>query len=131
VLVLLSHCPSSSQSDGSSGFLDTAMDLYFVTIAPLRLSMVGWRCRRRSAELPNTSGSRLYDVPVGLSGSDGFRGLLDPAGFMKKDDEAGFRDHRAAGIKHGRVAMMAELGGVAQHCIGFSGFDDGRWICTS
>ena len=53
------------------------------------------------------------------------------SGPLKKDDEAGFRNHRAAGIVHGRVAMMAELGGVAQHCIGFSGFDDGRWICTS
>ncbi len=53
-------------------------------------------------------------MPVGLSGSDGFRGLLDPAGLLKKDDEAGFRDLRAAEIKHDRVALMAELGGDAQ-----------------
>ena len=87
--------------------------------------MVGGDVGGALRSCPTPSGSRLYDVPVGLSGSDGFRGLLDPAGLLKKDDEAGFRDHRAAGIKHGRVAMMAELGGVAQHCIGFPGFDDG------
>jgi hypothetical protein len=44
---------------------------------------------------------------------------------LKKDDEAGSRNHRAAETKHGRVAMMTELGGVAQHYIKFPGFDDG------
>lgn len=42
-------------------------------------------------------------------------GFFDPLGFTKEGDEAGFRNLRAAEIKHGRVAMMAALGGVAQH----------------
>ena len=57
-------------------------------------------------------------------GSDGSSGFLDPVGFSKKDDKAGSRNHRAAEIKHGRVAMMAALGGVVQHYIKFPGFDD-------
>ena len=50
-------------------------------------------------------------------------GFFDPAGFCKKDDNDGFRNLRAAEIKHGRVAMMAALGGVAQHFVKFPGFD--------
>jgi len=42
-------------------------------------------------------------------------GYFDPAGFCKEGDEAGFRNLRAAEIKHGRVAMMAALGAVVQH----------------
>jgi len=42
-------------------------------------------------------------------------GFFDPAGFCKEGDEAGFRNLRASEIKHGRVAMMAALGAVAQH----------------
>jgi hypothetical protein len=44
-------------------------------------------------------------------------GFFDPAGFSKKGDESGFRNHRAVEIQHGRLAMMAALGGVAQHYI--------------
>ena len=36
-------------------------------------------------------------------------GYFDPAGFCKKGDKAGFRNLRAAEIKHGRVAMMAAV----------------------
>mmetsp|Transcript_54880 Transcript_54880/g.95964 ORF Transcript_54880/g.95964 Transcript_54880/m.95964 type:complete len:241 (-) Transcript_54880:351-1073(-) len=50
-------------------------------------------------------------------------GFFDPAGFCKKGDKDGFRNLRAAEIKHGRVAMMAALGGVAQHFVKFPGFD--------
>merc|ERR1719320_1335644 len=50
-------------------------------------------------------------------------GYFDPAGFCKKGDESGFRTFRAAEIKHGRVAMMAALGGVAQHYVKFPGFE--------
>jgi len=42
-------------------------------------------------------------------------GFFDPAGFSKEGDEAGFRNLRISEIKHGRVAMMAALGAVAQH----------------
>merc|ERR1719229_1587258 len=48
----------------------------------------------------------------------------DPAGFCKKGDESGFRTFRAAELKHGRVAMMAAVGAVAQHYIKFPGFEN-------
>ena len=50
-------------------------------------------------------------------------GFFDPAGFCKKGDEAGFRNLRAAEIKHGRAAMMAALGAVVQHYVKFPGFE--------
>jgi hypothetical protein len=50
-------------------------------------------------------------------------GFFDPAGFCPKGDEAGFRNLRAAEIKHGRVAMMAAVGGVVQHYVVFPGFE--------
>jgi len=37
-------------------------------------------------------------------------GYFDPLGFCKVGDEVGFRNLRAAEIKHGRVAMMASIG---------------------
>ncbi|CAJ1394916.1 unnamed protein product [Effrenium voratum] len=50
-------------------------------------------------------------------------GFFDPAGFSKVGDKDGFQSLRAAEIKHGRVAMMAALGAVAQHYIKFPGFE--------
>jgi len=50
-------------------------------------------------------------------------GYFDPAGFCKKGDLAGFRNLRAAEIKHGRVAMMAAVGAVVQHYVKFPGFE--------
>ena len=50
-------------------------------------------------------------------------GYFDPAGFCKKGDVAGFRNLRAAEIKHGRVAMMAAVGAVVQHYVKFPGFE--------
>lgn len=48
---------------------------------------------------------------------------FDPLGFSKKGNEEGFRKLRAAEIKHGRVAMMAAAGAVAQHYVKFPGFE--------
>merc|ERR1719291_1250819 len=50
-------------------------------------------------------------------------GYFDPASLCKKGDEAGFRQLRAAELKHGRVAMMAAVGAVAQHFIRFPAFE--------
>jgi len=47
----------------------------------------------------------------------------DPLGFSKVGDKDGFRKYRTAEIKHGRVAMLAALGAVAQHWLRFPGFD--------
>jgi len=50
-------------------------------------------------------------------------GYWDPAGFSAKSDKAQFSNYRAAEIKHGRVAMMAAVGAVAQHFIKLPGFE--------
>merc|ERR1740127_75620 len=50
-------------------------------------------------------------------------GYFDPAGFCKVGETETFRNYRTAEIKHGRVAMMAAVGGVAQHYIKFPGFE--------
>jgi len=50
-------------------------------------------------------------------------GFFDPLGFSKVGDEQGFRQLRAAEIKHGRVAMMASIGALGQHFIRFPGFE--------
>mmetsp|Transcript_109621 Transcript_109621/g.266483 ORF Transcript_109621/g.266483 Transcript_109621/m.266483 type:complete len:264 (-) Transcript_109621:244-1035(-) len=48
-------------------------------------------------------------------------GYFDPLGFAKADDPAGFRILRMAELKHGRVAMMASIGLVAQHFLKLPG----------
>merc|ERR1719502_2553277 len=50
-------------------------------------------------------------------------GFFDPLGFSKVGDKEGFRNLRTAELKHGRVAMMAAVGAVAQHYIKFPGFE--------
>merc|ERR1712146_253855 len=50
-------------------------------------------------------------------------GFFDPAGFSKVGDEEGFRNLRPAELKHGRVAMMAALGFVAQQYVKLPGFE--------
>merc|ERR1711959_268268 len=50
-------------------------------------------------------------------------GYFDPLGFTKVGDEAGFRKLREQEIKHGRVAMMASIGLVAQHYTKFPMMD--------
>jgi len=69
-----------------------------------------------------TKTSASFDPAVQL-GAMAPLGYFDPLGFCKKGDESGFRTLRAAEIKHGRVAMMAAVGAVAQHYIKFPGFD--------
>jgi len=50
-------------------------------------------------------------------------GFFDPLGFTKVGDEDGFRQLRAAELKHGRVAMMASIGAIGQHFLRFPGFE--------
>ncbi|CAK0902016.1 unnamed protein product [Prorocentrum cordatum] len=42
-------------------------------------------------------------------------GFFDPLGFCPLGDEANFRALRFKELKHGRVAMLASLGGVFEH----------------
>jgi len=49
-------------------------------------------------------------------------GYFDPLGLSPVGDEGRFRRFREAELKHGRVAMMASAGLVAQHYIKWPGF---------
>ena len=51
-------------------------------------------------------------------------GFFDPLGFTQVGDEKGFRKLRVSEIKHGRVAMMASIGLVAQHFVKFPFFEN-------
>merc|ERR1719356_1547708 len=66
--------------------------------------------------------SASFDPSVQL-GAMAPLGYFDPLGLCKKGDEAGFRTLRAAELKHGRVAMMASVGLVAQHFMRFPAFE--------
>merc|ERR1712060_761590 len=44
---------------------------------------------------------------------------FDPAGFCKEGDRETFYNYRCAELKHGRVAMIASIGAVAQHWLKF------------
>jgi len=50
-------------------------------------------------------------------------GYFDPLGICKVGDEDTFRSMRSAELKHGRVAMMASVGAVAQAAFQFPGFE--------
>ena len=67
-------------------------------------------------------GSSSFD-PATQIGAMAPLASLTRQGFCKKGDEAGFRNLRAAEIKHGRAAMMAALGAVVQHYVKFPGFE--------
>ena len=49
--------------------------------------------------------------------------FFDPLGFSKLGDKEGFRNLRTAELKHGRAAMMAAAGAVAQHYTKSRGFE--------
>mmetsp|Transcript_9326 Transcript_9326/g.24055 ORF Transcript_9326/g.24055 Transcript_9326/m.24055 type:complete len:311 (+) Transcript_9326:86-1018(+) len=53
-------------------------------------------------------------------------GFFDPLGFCPPDDEVKFRKLRISEMKHGRIAMLASVGLVAQHYIRLPGgaFDE-------
>jgi len=62
--------------------------------------------------------------PSGQVGALAPLGYFDPLGYCKVGDEEGFRNFRAAELKHGRVAMMAALGASVQHYAQFPGFEN-------
>jgi len=51
-------------------------------------------------------------------------GYFDPAGFCSKANEDTFKYYRAAEMKHGRVAMLASIGLLAQHSVRFDGYGE-------
>jgi len=74
------------------------------------------------AARPESEKDDKFD-PATQSGVTAPLGFFDPAGFSKVGDKQGFRNLRAAEIKHGRVAMMAALGAVVQHYVKIPGFE--------
>jgi len=66
-------------------------------------------------------GPRVFDPRTEI-GAVAPLGFWDPVGICPKDETV-FNEYRACELKHGRVAMMAALGAVAQHYIRFPGFE--------
>merc|ERR1719193_2326553 len=78
----------------------------------------GARSRIRAAAAAAEEAPAPFN-PAGQVGAMAPLGFFDPLGFAKVGDEAGFRQLRAAELKHGRVAMMASIGALAQHFVRF------------
>jgi len=79
--------------------------------------------RTRKAKAPLRAATPPPFNPSEQLGAMAPLGFFDPAGFSKVGDEEGFNNLRAAEIKHGRVAMMAALGFVAQQYVKLPGFE--------
>lgn len=111
-----------SQAEGiaHSRQVPTALGLGFcgVALAAAAASSRRTRTRRAAAEAPSSA----FD-PAEQVGAMAPLGYFDPLGFANKGDQQGFNILRAAEIKHGRVAMMASIGLVAQHFLKFPGFE--------
>ncbi|KOO29316.1 light harvesting complex protein [Chrysochromulina tobinii] len=60
-----------------------------------------------------------YETELGATGP---LGLWDPLGLSSKASPAKFARWRAVEIKHGRIAMMATTGYIAQSCFRFGGY---------
>merc|ERR1719210_21849 len=79
--------------------------------------------RRAEPAEKRSESSTVAFTPALQLGAMAPLGYFDPVGFSNVGDEAGFRNLRAAEIKHGRVAMLAALGAVVQHYVKFPGFE--------
>merc|ERR1719190_341684 len=84
-----------------------------------------------SASKSSASDSEVWEGEIGATlplcnRSEGMT-RWDPLGFTTGKNAAKFDQYRAAELKHGRVAMMATIGLVAQHYFRFKGlaFNDG------
>merc|ERR1719235_2832001 len=71
-----------------------------------------------------STGSGVWSAPKGLEselGATGPLGFWDPLGLAASQPEK-FRRYRAVELKHGRIAMAASLGYIAQECLRFPGY---------
>merc|ERR1719160_481923 len=75
-----------------------------------------------TAEVESLPPPRLFN-PAAQVGATAPLGFFDPLGCIQVDNEEHFRNLRAAEIKHGRVAMMASIGLVAQHYVQLPGLE--------
>ncbi|CAE8653272.1 unnamed protein product [Polarella glacialis] len=100
-----------------------AADIFTGKDGMQQLGLGAIRERTSRVALRATAANGDVFQPAKQMGATAPLGFFDPAGFTKEGDESGFRNLRAAEIKHGRVAMMAAVGAVAQHYIHFPGFE--------
>jgi len=128
--VASAELPGAASSDGPSSTVGAfyATGAVGLAIAAAGRSGVSARSGRRNLHTRSAEPASAAEAPPPFNpavqvGAMAPLGFFDPAGFCKEGDEAGFRNLRAAEIKHGRVAMMASIGAVAQHYIKFPGFD--------
>ncbi|CAE8680518.1 unnamed protein product [Polarella glacialis] len=98
----------------------TSLGLSSAAVVATSLAAVA-RASRRPARKAGV-GMHSFD-PANEVGVTELLGFFDPAGFCKNTDLSGFRNLRAAEIKHGRVAMMAALGALVQHYVRIPGFE--------
>lgn len=68
--------------------------------------------------LEQAESQEIFDAKLEAGVTDPI-GFFDPLGFCPTGDKENFRRLRTSEIKHGRVAMMASIGLVAQHYIRF------------
>ncbi|CAE8601446.1 unnamed protein product [Polarella glacialis] len=100
-----------------------AADIFTGKDGMQQLGLGAIRERTSRVALRATAAKGEVFQPAKQMGATAPLGFFDPVGFTKEGDESGFRNLRAAEIKHGRVAMMAAVGAVAQHYIQFPGFE--------
>ncbi|CAE8666622.1 unnamed protein product [Polarella glacialis] len=100
-----------------------AADIFTGKDGMQQLGLGAMRERTSRVALRATAAQGDAFQPAKQMGATAPLGFFDPVGFAKEGDESGFRNLRAAEIKHGRVAMMAAVGAVAQHYIQFPGFE--------
>ncbi|CAE8633639.1 unnamed protein product [Polarella glacialis] len=100
-----------------------AADIFTGKDGMQQLGLGAMRERTSRVALRATAAKGDVFQPAKQMGATAPLGFFDPVGFSKEGDESGFRNLRAAEIKHGRVAMMAAVGAVAQHYIQFPGFE--------
>jgi len=80
-----------------------------------------------AAAKPRSTKSRKKVAPFDPAAQVGVTeplGFFDPLGFCPAGDPGNYRNLRAAELKHGRVAMMATVGFVAQHFFRIPGFEE-------
>merc|ERR1719382_648080 len=122
---------TSERLSGTAGALCATGAVAIAAAAASRPAMTVRSSRQKSivrgAEPASAAAAEVKELPVFdpamQLGAMAPLGYFDPAGLCKKGDEAGFRQLRAAELKHGRVAMMASVGAVAQHFIRFPAFE--------
>jgi len=122
---------ADQQATGRSGFTSLAFGAAAASALAVSVQSSASRTRVvRAAEATSTTAEAAEPPPPPPFDPKLEIGVLppldyfDPAGFAKVGDKDGFRNLRAAELKHGRVAMMAAAGAVLQHYVHFPGFGD-------